>query len=170
MPDVPARIVLPPDRLRLSPEDCDPASLIDGIMTVMTAAFDPAFGEAWNRQQVLAMLVTPLAGAMLIHGGDKDDAAGFALTRNCAGEAELLLIAVSPAWRGRGLGRRLLNEVIHRSRKARISRILLEMRDGNGAADLYRSCGFRPVGRRASYYRGADGSRYDAITFALSID
>ena len=49
------------------------------------------------------------------------------------------------------------------------SRLLLEMRRGNPAEMLYRSFGFDPIGMRPSYYRMADGTRIDAITFACSI-
>jgi ribosomal-protein-alanine N-acetyltransferase len=34
---------------------------------------------------------------------------------------------------------------------------------------MYRAAGFSPVGRRRNYYHAADGSRYDALTFARNL-
>ena len=91
--------------------------LIDRIMVVMEAAFDPAYGEAWNRRQVadaLSMpsthaLVVDAEGALIPDGPGPHDApaaapAGFVLTRHVLDEEELLLIAVTPEARRRGVG------------------------------------------------------------------
>ena len=47
--------------------------------------------------------------------------------------------------------------------------IFLEMRANNPAETLYRECGFEPIGRRVDYYRTADGTPLDAITFARKL-
>lgn len=146
---------------------------LDRIMAVMAEAFDPAYGEAWNRRQVSDALVLPntfylLAGA---DGGEPEpgaDAAGFVLSRGAAGEEELLLIAVRPSMRGRGIGRRLLERFIAEAGARGTSRLFLEMRQGNPAERLYRAVGFEPVGRRPNYYRSAHDGPLDAITYALS--
>jgi len=82
-------------------------------MAVMEAAFDPAFGEAWTRRQVsdaLAMRGTHclLAGPNGEEPEAAEPAAGFALSRAVLDEEELLLLAVRPEWRGRGVGGALL--------------------------------------------------------------
>ena len=82
---------------------------LDRIMAVMDAAFDPAFGEAWTRRQVADALIMPnthylLAGADGRSPRDEEPAAGFALSRGAADEEELLLVAVDPDHRGRGIG------------------------------------------------------------------
>jgi ribosomal-protein-alanine N-acetyltransferase len=43
------------------------------------------------------------------------------------------------------------------------------VRDGNPAIHMYRHAGFSPIGRRRNYYRGLDGSQFDALTFALEL-
>lgn len=91
--------------------------------------------------------------------------AGFSLSRTGVDEEELLLFAVHPVWRGRGIGRRMLKEFASAAHARGAGRLLLEMRKGNPAEHLYRSFGFVPIGKRPNYYRAADGTFIDAITF-----
>ncbi|HJW72500.1 MAG TPA: GNAT family N-acetyltransferase [Geothrix sp.] len=70
-----------------------------------------------------------------------------------AGEAELLRIAVDPARRGEGLGRRLLEACQEALAAEGMDRLFLEVRPSNAAAiQLYRTCGWKPCGRRTGYY------------------
>jgi ribosomal-protein-alanine N-acetyltransferase len=148
---------------------------VDRIMAVMEAAFAPEFGEAWSRRQVEdALLLGNCAYGLIAADGAEpgsgDAAAGFFLARHIAGEEELLLIAVAPAARRRGLGALLLERFVAAARARGARRVLLEMRDGNPAEGLYRRYGFLPVGRRRDYYRSRDGRRLDAITCARQLD
>ena len=71
-------------------------------------------------------------------------------------EFEVHTIGVDPACQGRGIGRRLLDELLH---FADGGVVYLEVRtDNEPAIALYRSVGFEQVGRRRRYYRvsGAD--------------
>ncbi|BBY07341.1 ribosomal protein S18-alanine N-acetyltransferase [Mycobacterium noviomagense] len=70
-------------------------------------------------------------------------------------EYEVHTIGVDPAYQGRGIGRRLLNELL----RFADGPVYLEVRTDNEAAiALYRSVGFINVGLRRRYYRvsGAD--------------
>lgn len=143
------------------------SSDLDDVMTVMGAAFDPCFGEAWTRSQCAGIL--PMAGVALKLARDSCDAPlGFALLRTVADEAELLLIAVAPDHGRRGVGRALLDAFIDHARTHGASRVHLEVRDGNPAAALYRSAHFVAAGRRRGYYHGG-GGQFDALTFARPV-
>ncbi|WP_197426271.1 GNAT family N-acetyltransferase [Erythrobacter sp. CCH5-A1] len=147
-------------------------------MAVMEAAFDPAYGEAWNRRQVadaLAMpsthaLVVDAVGALIPDGPGEAAPAGFVLTRHVLDEEELLLIAVMPGARRRGVGAALIEHLFAIARTRGTARVFLEMRRGNPAIHLYHKFGFEPIGERRNYYRMASGERIDAITFARSIE
>jgi ribosomal-protein-alanine N-acetyltransferase len=147
---------------------------VDRIVEVMDAAFDPAHGEAWTRRQLSDALTSAGTHYLLIglDGGLLEGdapAAGFALSRAVLDEEELLLLAVVPQYRRRGLGARLLRQFIDDARSRGMRRLFLEMRDGNVAEALYRRHGFTSIARRRHYYRrGSHGPR-DAITFALAI-
>jgi ribosomal-protein-alanine N-acetyltransferase len=151
-----------------------PTDDIDRLMAVMAAAFDPAFGEAWTRRQVEdALLIGNCHYRMIDAAGGEPvpgaAAAGFFLSRSGFDEEELLLFAVDPAWRRRGLGRKLLGELVDAARARGAQRLLLEMRRGNPAESLYLNFGFRPIGERPNYYRTRDGQTIDAITFARDL-
>jgi ribosomal-protein-alanine N-acetyltransferase len=141
---------------------------LDGVMEVMEAAFGDRFGEAWTRSQLAGIL--PMAGVRLTIARTEDQrAVGFSLTRTAADEAELLLIAVLPERHRSGIGYALLDEFLAHSRNEGLSRVHLEVRDGNPALNMYSVAGFSAVGRRHNYYHATDGERYDAITLSHNL-
>ncbi len=141
---------------------------IDRIMVVMEAAFDPAFGEAWNRRQLTDALVMPGCFYLLAEE-EGAEARGFTLSRRVLDEEELLLVAVHPDYRAQGIGQSLLTRLLDQAKRDGMSRLFLEMRDGNPAESLYRRHGFQAVGRRKGYYRRGTGKPFDAITFSLNL-
>ena len=147
---------------------------VDAIMRIMERAFDPAFGEAWNRRQVsdsLSLRNTHylLADASGREPSSPEEAVGFTMSRSVLDEEELLLIAVLPEMRGKGVATTLIERFSKTARARGIRRIFLEMRDGNPAEKLYLRQGFSTIGRRKNYYRSGSDGPFDAITFARMI-
>lgn len=140
---------------------------LDDVMRVMGAAFEPSFGEAWTRAQCAGIL--PMHGVLLTLARAGPDPVGFSLVRSVADESELLLLAVSPPSRGRGIGGLLLHRFMADAGAAGARRLHLEVRDGNPAVALYHRHAFRIEGRRPGYYRGRDGQKHDALTMARGI-
>lgn len=65
---------------------------------------------------------------------------------------EILLVGVKPEERRKGIGRRLVAEMLDRSNRG--ENIFLEVREGNTAARrLYISMGFMQIARRRNYYK-----------------
>lgn len=106
---------------------------------------------------------------VLTRGSDNSDEviighAGFWLI---AGEAHVVTIAVAPDERGRGLGQLLLLNLLTLVCNAAPSRVTLEVRAGNLAAqDLYLKHRFVTVGCRARYYRDTGE---DAIVMEIDL-
>ncbi|HLK66351.1 MAG TPA: ribosomal protein S18-alanine N-acetyltransferase [Bryobacteraceae bacterium] len=77
--------------------------------------------------------------------------AGFLVAREVApDERELLNLAVSPEFRRRGIARELLTSLLESFSGA----VFLEVRESNQAArNIYKSMGFKEVGRRREYYQ-----------------
>jgi ribosomal-protein-alanine acetyltransferase len=80
-------------------------------------------------------------------------------------EYEVHTIGVDPTYQGRGVGRRLLDELLNFAAGAVVH---LEVRtDNESAIALYRSVGFTPVGLRKRYYRVSGADAYTMRREAL---
>jgi len=140
---------------------------LDAVDRVMRAAFDPRYGEAWTRPQCLGIL--SMAGVWLTLAERAGEPVGFALARAIQDEAELLLLAVVPSQRRRGVGAAILRSVIADAGVRGVRQLHLEMRAGNDAVHLYRAYGFVEVGQRRAYYRGHTGQAFDALTLKRAL-
>jgi [ribosomal protein S18]-alanine N-acetyltransferase len=132
---------------------------LDGVMAIEEVSFP----TPWSREMFLEDFPRDFSDT-LVAAGAEDEVLGYAVCWTLAGESHLLNIAVHPARRGRGIGRALLSECIRRAAGAGASRVFLEVRDGNEAAQrLYRSMGFEFRGIRKGYYTdtGEDAVIFD---------
>jgi ribosomal-protein-alanine N-acetyltransferase len=78
---------------------------------------------------------------------------GYAGLLMIADDGHVATVAVDPAWEGRGIGTRLLVELIHQALALGAGQLTLEVRQSNTRAqDLYRRFGFAPAGARKGYY------------------
>lgn len=136
------------------------------VMAVMEAAFDPAYGEAWSAAQLLTLFALPSARVCIAWDGERP--CGFSAARLAGPESELLLLAVDRAWRGQGVGARLIDDWQQWGSEQGAEDYFLEMRADNDAIHLYLHAGFSECGRRPAYYRGNDGVVRDAITMRHS--
>ncbi len=94
---------------------------------------------------------------------DNGEIQGYAILMLAVDEAELLDIAIDATMQRKGLGRKLLEEMLALARLADMRRMLLEVRASNTSAiALYRSAGFEQIGLRRAYYPAANG-REDAL-------
>lgn len=85
---------------------------------------------------------------------EEGNLAGYGAACVIAGEGEIQRIAVLPAFRRRGLGRELLEELERALKEKGAGAITLEVRSSNvPARKLYISAGFREEAVRKDYYR-----------------
>jgi ribosomal-protein-alanine N-acetyltransferase len=141
---------------------------LDAAAALHRAAFEPLGERTWTHQDIAELLATPGTEGLLI--GNRDGTVGFVLFRVAADEAEVLTIAVDPACRRQGAGRRLLDAAVGRVRSRGARALYLEVGADNGAARaLYGRVGFSEVGRRAAYYRRGDRATADAVVMCLRL-
>lgn len=116
---------------------------------------DPWPAAAFNRE--LASPHNRYVGARV--GGTLVGYAGISrLGRTPPYEYEVHTIGVATAYQGRGIGRRLLDELLV---FADGGVVFLEVRTDNEAAiALYRSVGFEQIGLRRRYYRASGADAY----------
>jgi len=83
-------------------------------------------------------------------------------------EAEVHTLGVHPDVQGRGVGRRLLTELLGYADGLAVA-VFLEVRtDNEPALALYRSVGFEVIGRRPNYYRPSGADAFTMRRPALS--
>ena len=84
---------------------------------------------------------------------EESDLQGFVIARVLGEEWEIENIAVAGPARRRGLGTRLLGELLDSARAKDAAAVFLEVRESNQSARaLYKKAGFVEVGLRKSYY------------------
>ncbi len=111
----------------------------------------------WSEPEIAALMADPLAFCLT-------EPAGFLLGRAVAGEAELLTLAVDPAGRRAGVGRRFVAGFLEAAAQRGAESCFLEVAAGNTAARaLYADAGFAVAGKRRGYYRHPSGMVEDAL-------
>lgn len=134
---------------------------------LLAALHAACFAEAWSAAAIVRILEAP--GAVALVAGAAPPA-GFALARGAADEAELLTLAVLPAWRRRGLGRALVEAALAWAAARGATALFLEVGAGNAAAlALYGGAGFATVGRRPAYYRRPSQASEDALVMRRTL-
>src|SRR4051812_32585851 len=98
---------------------------------------------------------------------EDNDIQGFVIARVVHDEWEVENIVVARAARRRGLGARLLNDVVERARAEGATAVSLEVRESNHAARaLYEKQAMQESGRRRRYYQFPDE---DAIFYRIDL-
>lgn len=137
-------------------------------LDAMAAIHARCFDEPWSRADFARILAAPSGFGLVARAGDEP--AGFALARVAADECEILTLAVAPAFRRHGIGRRLLAAAVAVAAARGVHQLFLEVAEDNGAARaLYAGAGFRPVGVREGYYRRGAG-RVDGLTLRRGLE
>lgn len=92
---------------------------------------------------------------------------GFVLSREVAGEGEILTVAVNEKFGRQGLGWRLMQAALREALSRGGETMFLEVEAENRAAvELYRKLGFQKIAERPAYYTGPDGTRSAALVMS----
>ena len=119
----------------------------------------------WSKAQFLSSMEVGHYSAVM----HKDsDILGFAIYSPIIPESHLLNIAIDPAYQGKGLGDKLLQQIILQNRTIGVKTISLEVRVSNlPAINLYEKRGFHKDAIRPDYYSGS--LKEDALLMSLKI-
>lgn len=128
-------------------------SMTGADVPAVVAIETDAFSTPWHADTFAGLIGRD--GLELLVLDDPDDGIlGYAVLWCVMDQGELANIAIRPELRGRGLGARLLGEVVDASRSRGVANLYLEVRASNqGAIALYQRFGFTDVGVRKDYYR-----------------
>lgn len=110
------------------------------------------FSSPWHEEGIRYELTNPLSTFYVVVDR-KDRVAGYAGMHKIVGEGYITNVAVYNSCRRRGLGRRLMEALLHKAEEENLRLVTLEVRVSNtGAISLYESLGFERVGIRPGYY------------------
>jgi ribosomal-protein-alanine N-acetyltransferase len=128
-----------------------------GDAGALAALHARAFRHGWSENEFERLLADRNVLCHVARAGTR--VAGFVIARMVEDEAEILMVAVAPQQRGRGLGARLIGRHLARLAARGVRNVFLEVDEGNEPAiRLYTRAGFERVGRRPGYYEKPAGA------------
>lgn len=137
------------------------AADIDDVAAIETAAF----ADPWSRRAFESALRERHARFRVARSAES--VVGYIIAWFVVDEGEIANLAVAPEARRAGVAARMLTRMVEEARTAGVTRLYLEVRASNQAAQaLYAAHGFAPIARRARYYRKPVE---DAIVLALQL-
>lgn len=118
----------------------------------------------WNEQDY-RRLFEPAGRRLALVLEEEGKVCGFVVGRDLGDEWEIENVAVAGPARRRGLGTRLVGELLERARARGAHSVFLEVRESNRAArSLYEKWAFQESDRRRSYYHDP---QEDAVVYRL---
>jgi len=136
---------------------------------LLAAIHAECFPRYWNSSEFTDFFSVPGTQAVLaeVAGGKP---AGMLVYRLQFEQADILTLAVLPAFRGQGVATQLLAHGLEAVQRYGAQKMFLEVEDGNAAAlALYEKAGFSHLSRRKLYYRQKDGSFTDALVMTKKL-
>ena len=119
----------------------------------------------WTKAQFLSSMEVGHYSAVM---HKENNILGFAIYSPIIPESHLLNIAIDPAHQGKGLGDKLLQQIILQNKTIGVKMISLEVRVSNlPAINLYEKRGFHKDAIRPDYYSGSP--KEDALLMILKI-
>ena len=110
------------------------------------------FAESFLDWQVYALADSHDLLDLVLMAIAEDKVIAFVTARDHHGEAiELHMVAVLPAWRGRGVAAALVGAQIARAKQSRPGKLAAWVPEGRPAAAVYRALGFERVGATVEY-------------------
>ena len=140
-----------------------PASLDD--VTAILEIENKTNQMPWSKAQFISSMEVGHYSVVL---HEDNNILGFAIYSPIIPESHLLNIAIHPVHQGKGLGDKLLQQVIFQNKTIGVKVISLEVRASNfPAINLYEKRGFYKDAIRPNYYSGS--LKEDALLMSLKI-
>jgi ribosomal-protein-alanine acetyltransferase len=126
-----------------------------------------SFDQPWSQASLSRDLTNNPLALYLVAENQTGEVVAYVGSHVVGDEAEIMNLAVAPAWRRRGVGRDLLRQLIAAVAARGVESLFLDVSTDNQAARaLYGSLGFVPVGCRPGYY---EQTRQSAIIMLKKI-
>jgi [ribosomal protein S18]-alanine N-acetyltransferase len=120
---------------------------LKSVVAIEMESFSDPWSEAAFKSDLTSEMSWPIVALQ------NDTVIGYGILYIVAGELQIGNFAVAVPFRRRGVGRKMMDEIIRIAAEKECDSIFLEVRESNEAAQvLYFSFGFEIVGRRTGYY------------------
>lgn len=117
------------------------------------------FSDPWSEKSIASEVENPLSYWLV--ADDNGTIAGYVGSQSVLDAADMMNLAVAPAYRRKGVAQALVNALVEHLQSKQVIALLLEVRVSNEPAiALYEKMGFEQVGRRPRYYHNP---REDAL-------
>ncbi len=111
------------------------------------------FTDPWSEKVYRETFTIPGVEYVVVCDDDTGEIVGAAGVRNIVGTGEITNVMLLPEYRGRGIGKQMLTQLLERGRKLGANDFTLEVRESNTVAiKLYESLGFESAGKRPGFY------------------
>jgi len=129
---------------------------LDNLVRLERATFNYS---CISRRSFKHLISSATAYCWVARAGNRLLGYALVLTRRNSSVWRLYSIAVAPEARGKGIGQKLMDELISCARKSQAKALSLEVKSDNKAAIAwYQDCGFETIDVLANYYDdGSDG-------------
>lgn len=123
------------------------SSDIDSVMSIE----EKSFSSPWSREDFESSLDDGYIHHFVFR--HKDELLAYIIFAIVHKSSHILNLAVHPDYRNKGIGTELLKKTLDYIRNRGVKKVVLEVREGNVAAqNLYSKLGFKVVGFRKGYY------------------
>ncbi|MGP1433075.1 MAG: ribosomal protein S18-alanine N-acetyltransferase [Catonella sp.] len=147
-------------------DDIEIVELSDEYCSQVTEIEKKVFSMPWSEKAFFECINNP--GRHYFCAVRNGEVLGYCGYWSVSDEAEIYNVAVKEEARGKGIGQRLLKELIEYGKSDGRRKFLLEVRYGNETAiSLYKKLGFKEDGIRSGFY---DEPKEDALLMSLEIE
>lgn len=143
---------------KMTPEDASAVEIVEKACFDMPWSRQPFWQEASNDKAYYLLAL------------DEERVIGYVGVWILFDEAQITNVAITPEYQNKGIGRLMMKEIIKISQERKANAMTLEVRPSNERAiHLYKSLGFKSVGRRRGYYEDGEDAEIMWITDLTNI-
>ena len=127
---------------RMSETDLEEVALLERL----------CFSDPWSKRSFEEELKHRFSIPLVVKFGTK--VVGYTCLWHMDDQMEIANFAISPEFRGKGIGKMMMERVLSEAKKRDCLSVMLSVRESNlSALNLYAKSGFVEVERRKNYYR-----------------
>lgn len=121
---------------------------VDEVVEIENQSFSDPWKKEFFLNEISNALAYPLVAKL------NQNVVGYSCLWIFLDELQIANIAVTPLFRKKGIGKKIMEKIISYAELNFLKRITLDVRESNKEAiNLYNKFGFKTIGKRKNYYR-----------------